>query len=227
MNRDRSVRVHLLHVRKTGGTAVKHALAPCAGTDRCRIELHPHGTRLRDVPPGESVVFFVRDPIDRFVSGFFSKQRQGRPRYDNPWTPDEQAAFERFASPNALAVALSSADEAVNAAAVRAMKTIRHVKSSYWDWFEDPAYFRSRVPDIFFIGFVETLDADFARLRDKLGLPAGVTLPEGDVEAHRNPRDLDRSLVAEARRNLEAWYARDYAFLELCRSLAEPINARI
>src|SRR5689334_1107802 len=84
--------VHLLHVGKTGGTAVKHALAGVV-TEQFRIVAHSHDITIRDVPIGEHVVFFVRDPISRFVSGFYSRQRQGRPRYDVPWSPNESIAF--------------------------------------------------------------------------------------------------------------------------------------
>jgi hypothetical protein len=44
-------------------------------------------------------------------------------------------------------------------------------------------------------------------------------LPENDIEAHRNPRDLDTSLEMEAFKNLREWYAADYEFMRLCREL--------
>src|SRR5205823_2768329 len=98
--------VNLLHVGKTGGTAVKHALRTALHAGGYCIRLCRHGVRLRDVPPGEKVVFFVRDPASRFVSGFYSRLRQGRPRYTSPWSRAEKAAFGRFGTPNDLAAAL-------------------------------------------------------------------------------------------------------------------------
>jgi hypothetical protein len=211
--------VHLLHIRKTGGSAIKHALAPHLETSRYVIHLHSHGFRLRDVPEGDGVVFFVRDPISRFVSGFFSRQRQGQPRYFSPWTPDERIAFEHFSTPNELAAALFSSDEEMAALAEKAMKSIRHVKSSYWKWLESEEYLRYRIPDIFFIGFLERLSEDFQALKSKLGLPAGVVLPDDDVLAHRSPANLDKSLEDGAVENLRRWYKDDFRLVSMCRDI--------
>jgi len=93
--------LHFLHIGKTGGTAVKHALKPVAAPGY--LMLHGHDVRLHDVAPDEQVFFFLRDPLSRFVSAFYSRQREGRPRYVVPWTPDEEAAFGRFRTANELA----------------------------------------------------------------------------------------------------------------------------
>ena len=149
--------IHFLHIGKTAGTAVKHALRPHLIDAHRVILLSGHKVKLRDVPEGEKLFFFLRDPISRFVSGFYSRQRQGQPRIFNPWTPVEAIAFGRFATPNELANALSSKDDELKLAAAHAMKSIGHVKSSYWDWFENEAYFTSRRPDILFVGFQESV----------------------------------------------------------------------
>lgn len=214
--RDRPL--HFLHIGKTGGTAIKHALGAYAEDGSLR--LHGHGTRLCDIPPGESVVFAVRGPADRFVSAFYSRQRQGRPRYDIPWTPDEAAAFGRFGTPNELANGLSSSSAALRKQAERAMRVIPHVNSRYWDWLVGPEYLRSRAGDIHFIVLQEALAADFAVLCTSLGLRDDVRLPDDDVEAHRNPATLDRALDVQALRNLAAWYRDDHAALRECRRLA-------
>ena len=80
--------LHFLHIGKTGGSAVKEAIAGRPG-----IALHEHGARLRDIPQGEPVFFTVREPLARYVSAFNSRLRAGRPRYDVPWSPDEAKAF--------------------------------------------------------------------------------------------------------------------------------------
>ncbi len=105
------------------------------------------------------------------------------------------------------------------------MKTIGHVNSSYWDWFENESYFQSRLSDVFFIGFQENLSVDFEKLKLKLGLPQNVVLPLDDLRAHRNPLGSNVGLEREAIENLRKWYARDYDFLEICRKMAEVVNA--
>ena len=213
--------VHLLHIGKTGGTAVKHALQD-ADTGRIALYLHPHRVRLCHLPPGDGVVFFLRDPIQRFISAFYARQRQGLPRYNGPWRPGEQIAFSRFTTPNALAVALSSVEVEVRVAAEDAMRSIFHVRTHYWDWFCDEQYLRARAGDILFVGRQETLAEGFERLKSILGLPSQLALPRHDVESHRNPAGLDRTLEAAAVENLEQWYGEDYRLLALCEELFSP-----
>ncbi len=218
--------VHFLHIGKTGGMAIRHALKPYRETARFKIRRHGHRQTLRDIPQGEGVIFFLRDPLTRFASGFNSRLRRGEPRHHNPWTAAEQEAFSRFDTPNRLATALSSDDEDTRYRARRAMKDISHVNAPYWRWFESEEYFLSRLDDIFFIGFQETLSADFQSLKLKLGLPQSVSLPTDDKLAHRNPLFLDRTLDAEAVANLKAWYAEDIQFYMQCKNYARWISQR-
>lgn len=213
---------HFLHVGKTGGTAIWTALEPSSKAlraGRYRIHLHSHSTRLRDVPPGEPVFFTLRDPVSRFVSGFNSRLRQGRPRYDRPWNADEAAAFARFPTADSLGRALSSPSPDERAAAEMAIRTITHLAEPQWSWFESPEYFRSREDDVLFVLFQEQLDDDFVVLSRLLGLEGRVRLPGDEVAAHRTPRRFPRSLSDEAVENLQRWYQRDYDLIALCREL--------
>ena len=212
---------HFLHIPKTGGTALRHALQDPSVTDKYVIKLRDHNVQLRDVPEGDLVFFVLRDPVSRFVSGFFSRQRQGRPRYFFPWSSEEQAIFEEFDSANKLALALTSENETEKSRAIAAMQHLKYVALPYWFWFEDEAYFLSRLPDIIFIGYQESLDEDFLRLKQKLGLRDDATLPDDDRSAHRTPAGIDRSLEPQALRNLKDWYADDYEFIALCGELGK------
>lgn len=211
--------MHYLHIGKTGGSAVKYALSGHTATPRHAIYLHSHGVTLSDVPVGDGVFFFLRDPASRFVSGFYSRQRQGQPRIFSPWDAAEKVAFEHFDSPNALALALSSDEVAQRDAAEQAMRSIRHVRSFYVDWLGDEAYLRARAADILLVGRQERLAEDFARLRDLLHLGDEVQLPADDVNSHRNPESVDRKLDTSAQENLRHWYRRDYRLIELCAEL--------
>lgn len=166
------------------------------------------------------MVIFVRDPVTRFVSGFYSRFRRGMPRHNIPWTPDEAKAFADFSSPNELALALDSGCRTRRHRAVTAMQSIGHVNASYWDWFGDKSYFASRREDLFFIGFQETLSTDFEVLKAKLGLPRAATLPTDDRQSHRTPPQFDIRLEERAINNLRKWYARDYEFIRLCERIA-------
>ena len=186
---------HFLHVGKTGGTAFKHAVrAAPPPPSRYVIRLQPHRVVFRDVPEGEKFIFFLRDPDTRFVNGFYSRQREVRPRFRARWSPEEREAFERFATPDQLALALPSDDPVEGDHAKAAIRNIRHVREGYSKWFESEDCCRSRVQDLFFIGFQETLAGDSEILKSKLGLPGRLALPDDAAKAHATPPGLDRWL---------------------------------
>ncbi len=211
--------VHMLHISKTGGTAVKHALRACPGPESLRLVPHKHLVPLSAVPRRDEVFFFLRDPVSRYVSGFNSRQREGRPAHEHPWTPGERRAFERFHSADELARALSADDRRLLASARNAMVRIGHVRYPLSHWLGDAALLRSRRDSILLIGYVDTLEADFERLKEALDLPASCTLPASDDAAHRAPPDSSRLLSDEAVANLRQWYRADYDLIEACRML--------
>jgi hypothetical protein len=210
---------HFMHIGKTGGTALRFALHDARNATAYRVIRHGHRARLRDIPPGEKFFFSVRDPIDRYVSAFSSRQREGRPRHYRPWTEGEAAAFSRFDSPESLAVALSDEAEGSRSAAEDAMHAIQHLNSSYWKWFADPGYFRSRVDDLLWIGRQEALELE--RLSQALGVDH-LRMPDDPLTANRSTGPKPE-LSAVARRNLRRFYGRDYEFLDLCHELFPPV----
>ncbi len=211
-------RAHLLHPGKTGGTALKAALAPVAQDGRYEIQLHRHNVLLSDIPAGDRVFFSVRAPLDRFVSGFNSRQRKGRPRYDIPWSAAEERAFTTFPSPDSLGRALSSEDPQELRAAREAMMSIGQIRYSYWRWFLDADYFVQRRSDFLLILDFSELESSFRQLCQLLEVRA--VLPRDDVAAHRNPVDAPRHLSSRAAANLTKWYAADLTFVELCGKLS-------
>ncbi|MBD3328478.1 hypothetical protein GF340_04200 [Candidatus Peregrinibacteria bacterium] len=210
--------VHFLHIGKTGGSSIKYALhdkKKVLTNHKFIILCHAHNFTLTDTMVGEKLFFVVRDPVDRFISGFYSRKRQGLPRICVEWSDSEKEAFEAFATPNELALALSSKDPTTKEKAEKAMRSIGHVRSSYWDWFKSEELLLSRKSDILFIGNQVKLDEDFARLKKILNLPTDLDLPKDPVKAHKNPYHYDKHLDNQARDILKDWYYKDYAFLQL------------
>jgi hypothetical protein len=217
--------LHVLHIGKTGGTALNHALLEHAdGAHYCFV-FGGHELRVADVPAGERLMFVLRDPLTRFVSSFNSRLREGRPRYHYPWRDEERAAFAVFETPDQLGAALSSSDRKLRKRAEGAMRGIGHLNTGYSFWFGGEADFRGRLADVFFIAFQEQLDDDFELLKARVGLPAEARLPQDPAVAHRSPDDVSVELGDDARANLTRWYADDLAFVELCRRLAPDVNA--
>ena len=127
--------------------------------------------------------------------------------------------FEHFSNPNELAVALSDNSSAGYELALRALKNINHFQP-FSKWYISLDYFQSRTDDILFIGFQESLNQDFEKLKGRLNIPAMATLPSDDVAAHRNPSHLDRSLDETGTAALKEWFAGDYEFMALCKEHA-------
>ena len=104
------------------------------------------------------------------------------------------------------------------------MHGIGHVNTPYSYWFDNEGTFRTRIPDLFFIGFTDRLDDDFESLKRKLGLPPEARLPQDETVAHQTPAGFDDQLGEAGRANLERWYERDIEFVRLCRELAPRVN---
>lgn len=217
--------VNFIHVGKTGGSAIKYALRNHLVTDQYKIHLRGHTCKLRDIPQGDSVFFFLREPISRFISSFYYKKNQKR-RWKHPRFLEEKLALETFHSANDLAMALSAEDPDIKQAAVTAMESIEHVNTFYADWFDTKEYLLSRMSDILYIGFQETLEQDFENLKQILGLPKKLELPKDISKANKTLKD-DTDLSEEARQNLISWYASDYEFYQLCQEKAEQIKRNL
>ena len=221
--------IHFLHIGKTGGSGVRYSLRNnlqnanslknILKLDEYVIFLHPHNVKIRDVPKGEKIVFFLRDPVGRFVSGFYARKRKDQPRYYYNWTPAEKVAFSHFNTPNQLAITLSSDDESERTIAQSAMNGIGHVKQHYSFWIESETYLMSRRSDILFIGFQENLTQDFKILKSKLNLPDNIKLPEDDLNSHRSLKGEDKTLEDRAVENIRDWYSDDYKILSLCKEI--------
>jgi hypothetical protein len=216
--------LNVLHIGKTGGTALKHVLQENAGTSHYQLLFRGHDVTLADIPPGEQFMFLIRDPLTRFVSAFNGRLREDRPRYHYPWRDEERVAFAIFKTPDQLAVALSSEDDEERRQAEAAMHGIGHVNTPYTFWFPHESAFRARLSDVFFIGLQDRLDDDFELLRRKLRLPDGVAMPHDETAAHKTPAGFTSQLSDRGRTNLERWYARDVAFVGLCREVAPRVN---
>jgi Sulfotransferase family len=225
------VTLHFVHIGKTGGTAIKHALASrrlaygnvrkahrAPETPYGRIQLHRHRFRLGDVPHEDFVFFCVRDPIARFVSGFYGRLNKGQPRYYYEWSAMEREAFEAFPTPGRLAAALGGADLDERRRAEMAMRTIRHLGSLERP-LGSPRQVQARLGQIVYIARQETLDRDWDQLKRLLELPADVELPSCSVRSNRRDPSLAPAIDEAGMQALRAWYARDYKLVNYCEQV--------
>jgi hypothetical protein len=215
--------VHFIHVSKTGGTAVKHAIRESRRRRGGRllspwgpVRGHHHDFRLCEVPRGDKAVVPLRDPISRFQSGFYSRQREGAPRFKSKWSDEERQSFEWFPTPGSLADALAEPPSEARARAEFAMKSIRHLRRRLTLWTGEPPYLRSHLDTVLYVARQETLEDDWERLKELLDLPSEVVLPRGKRTGHRTTYpDDDPGISEKGAAALRAWYATDYEVLEI------------
>lgn len=221
-----SGRVHFLHIGKTGGTAIKHALAKAPDPPGRELILHGHDISLDEIDPAESVIFSLREPLSRFVSAFYSRLRCGQPRYNFPWSDLEKRVFTAFPTPEALALALADSSAVHHTLAQEALEGIRHFRRlNRWLIGEDELL--ARRSQILFVAFQETLAHDFEILRRLLDLPSSVVLPTGEVEAHRSPPGLSKQISAPGLEALSRWYSEDTRLIEVCRQLMKSRSYQV
>lgn len=207
-----------LHIPKTGGTVLRSVVrAHRAKHPGATVRFLNHEMTLPLVVrkfPSAKVVWFVRDPINRFVSGFNSRKRMGQPRYNVPWDEGEERAFTRFPTPSALAEALSSPTD--TAAAEAAMNDIRHLRRTLVFYFDSVEFLDEHWDRIAFIGSQESFAEDFPIAREILGIDSELEAPTDDVGAHRALSEDDRYLSPLAIQNLKKWYDEDYKLFNWC-----------
>lgn len=208
-------RLIFLHIGKNAGTQIVF-LTEQLIKEGVYVEKVSHDTKLKLIHKDAPYFFSIRDPIKRFSSAFYSRKRKGQPRLHAEWTRYEAYAFERFEHANDLAEALFRKDEA-GRAATQAISSIRHTAMQQIDWFEGMLNFDIRPP--LCIVRQECLEQDFEFLLKTLNLNIGLgqlKLATDDVNAHRNDYSQAPQLSELAISNLRSWYARDFAFYDLC-----------
>lgn len=219
----------LLHIGKTGGTAAKTVLRAARERDVGEtVKFFKHEDGLAAIAEGdlcEKLIFFIREPVDRFISAFNSRLRMGYPRHNGKWNVREEVAFAHFKTPNSLAEGLTSDDPEIQEVAVGSMMSIMHLRRSYEHYLGSVELLEQEKDRIWFIGATETFDADFGLLRGLLGIPDDLQLPNDDYGAHRTPDGFERTVSEVGRRNIQDYYQTDYAIYDWCVKRREELVA--
>jgi Sulfotransferase family len=220
--------LHLIHVSKSGGSTLRYAIREARKANGGELDSpwgpiwgHNHLFTMSDLEEGDMAVFALRDPITRFVSGFYSRLREGAPRYHIRHTRAERRAFEWFPTPQELADALAEKRGKERRRATIAMESIGHVKRRMTFWTGTPDSLRRNLDRVLYIARQETLSEDWEKLKDLLDLPREVMLSGDDTIAHRTEYVGDRTIGKKGTRALRKWYAEDYELL----AIADQVRA--
>ena len=220
-------KIRFLHISKTGGSTLKvYIKAFSAAHPDVKIKKFNHGTTLKEActnEPDAVIAFFVREPISRFTSGFYSRMREGLPSHHRAWTPAEKRTFAQFKTPNELAEALSSWNPLRRIAAHRGMKAIAHIRRTYKSVLGSVEFLEKNRDRIGFILRQDYYDADFAKMIQVLGLDPDIPMPTDESLTHKAPSGEDRRISDKARANLTKWLRDDYPVYEWCLRRREEI----
>lgn len=194
-----------LHIGKTGGTSFLATARALAETqpERAPIFFSHDWTvpRIREALPDARISLVIRDPLERIISGFMSRERAGRPTYDSPWSTDEAITFMFFENVSAFLKALISPTPREAAAAEFASRSIAHIRRGY----------RYCLPDT---QDIAAWAGTIGRFEDIPGFASRVL--GGDVEVghmHANPTSATEILAAllpEEHSRLTAHFASEY-----------------
>lgn len=128
-----------MHVGKTGGTSINVFFQNChkAGL-RVPIVLNHNWSfqmaRLRY--PNAKIIVVLRDPLERIISGFNFRLREGRP-HGHPWTSNEAIAYGHFCNAESFMNALCSDEPQHISALGFCFRNINHLRRGYKFHFGD------------------------------------------------------------------------------------------
>ncbi len=211
--------IAFIHIGKTGGTFVKQVIRHNQGAATGIIL--PGHTPLAELEathtPELRFCFVFRDPVARFVSGFYSRLRMGRPLRKVKWSTQEAVAFSFFPTANSLAEALSSPDDRLKSAAIFAMSAIRHVHRGYVFHFGPQIDFTVNALERLQVCVdLEHLDQYLPAFLDKIGVANGQIPPRSDPTA-----SYDRSLSPLAQENLRDFWQEEFDYYEMFKELEQ------
>lgn len=212
--------LHFLHIGKAAGSQIGQIAREFNAQNRAfTILRHPHHVTLSNLPVTAPYFFSVRNPVTRFVSGFYSRKRKGQPLLYKEWTANEASAFAAFDHANDLAEALFAPGD-LRQQAVFAIKSISHTARGQVDWISPMGYFLTHRPPIAILR-QEHFNTDLALLSAHLGEDMTRYITANPALAHRNDYSSVPELSPKAIANLERWYVQDRMFYTICSDWME------
>lgn len=172
--------------------------------------------------PRMKISFILRDPLERTISGFNSRLRQGRPRNQNMWQDEEAIAFSLFSRVEDFLNACISDDEYLQSAARYAQNNIQHVKDGYVHHFGSINVLKKHIHRIHCVGTMEEIET----FLEKLLTPHNIcyrdiskTLPPKHESARKSSHYLASYSELEMAR-LRNFFGGEYTLYNELKSLA-------
>lgn len=216
--------VYVMHIGKTGGSYLRSVLQKNATLSAGKCRLLPHrytlGSSAQEFGENRRVAFILRSPSERFVSAFYSRQRQGRPTYNSIWSAKEAAAFMWFDTAEELALALDTSSPARLSAAHFAFEAIQHLPRGYRYHFGSEKALMAERENIAMCIELDQLNAHFPEVMARLGCPE-YHLPDTPVY-HKAPTPAP-PLSPEAEAALRRFWHGEYRLYDIALSFAQDM----
>jgi hypothetical protein len=209
-----------LHIGKTGGSSVNKLINTVNKRRSAKLLRFGHKATLDSILSSNQtrISFVIRDPIDRFVSGFESRLRCGRPTYNFKWTDAEAISFSFFGTVNELAESLECDNERLVSAAQYAVRAISHLRRDYSYHLHSVDFLDKHSDRIYFVCDIRELNEQVHNIVAPSGLPeqkAKLLFQHLHAAPSKGRRpDLSEKAVHNLKKFLEA----DYLIYEFCKA---------
>lgn len=212
--------IYFLHVGKCAGTSISYILknTNLSNYNNFFFLKMSHNIKLKNLEPDAKYIINCRNPIDRFVSGFYSRKRKGKKGLSE-WSKDERSSFNFFDDANMLAEAISSLDKETKKKANFAMNSISHINNHFCTWLSSQDLER-RPP--MFIFQQEELSSDIELFLEKFNIEKNLKFL--NVNKHKFNYKNTSTLSDVAKQNLKRWYEKDFDLYNDVVKIKKKIN---
>lgn len=222
--------IGFLHVPKTGGTSIASLGKKLVRHGYSFPVVFGHGwtfDAINSTYPKMQLLIILRDPLERVISGYNSRLRNGRPQYNIPWTKAETKAFSLLPSSKHLLDAIL-ADDPLSASKVAcAFKNVPHLYTNYIRYFMSPEYVRAHKNKFALVGHINHFDHFLEDMANLSGIPGDVVFASFHKK-HTAPESTT-SVINEYNMNdiqkLRSFLSDEYAiYHELTKLLPEKVQ---
>ena len=218
-------RYSFIHIGKTAGNTVKSIASDVNHNYNKKLHIYPHNCDLKNILRfrKDRISFILRDPAERFISGFYSRMRNGRPLNNRLWSLKEAISYLYFPDANKLCEALGDDDERLYSAALYAINSIQHLKRGYSFYFQSVDMIKKYEDRFYAIVPFDKLHDYMHEIFSPLGVPQDF-VEKNMQKYHAAPVETARrtaELTQAARENLRSFLQQDYEiyeYLKLCSS---------
>lgn len=161
-----------VHIPKTAGTRlgqlITHNLAETGVPRNLFYSAHRYSAYdlAANYGPNRKLALVIRDPVDRFVSAFYSRFHKGAPDYNTPWFPDEEVFFAKYPTLRALVWAMVFGQRQKMQ---KQLKKVHLVHMGYVRFFGSPAGLEQDWENIVVCLPMQHLDAQLDEVMARLG----------------------------------------------------------